>query len=541
MTLPQSASPRRTKPVFTGDGTTVFYSGTDYVVRRWQVREGREGAPIPGIEPNDMSMLATDAQGKWLAFGNSSAIVLWDLAADKRGGPALAGHVQVKRGTHMHTSVHRLAFSPEGRFLATTAGSQIKVWDLTTGTERAALQGHANLIEGIAFLPSGEKLVTAGSDGTVKLWNPAVVDRAMTLKGPDSFMAAAFSPDGRLLATGGGRGLLLWNPQTGKQVRALEGHQMLVECLAFHPDGTHLVSGTSDFPHQNGRTNELFVWEVNTGRLVQRLEGNGPGISYVGYSRDGRKLASVSKGTIHIWQMATGQILHTWKHPRGAYWKAVAWHPDGRHLVAASDWANDIQLWDLVTGTQVQQLEPSEQYNVKPETMANVYSLAFSPDGKWLAAGGPNRVHIWETADFRRAYILRDISGGAYQVAFSPDNTRLATAGLDVRLWNFRRGQEVLRLEDHTSPVKSVSFSPNGQLLVTASTDATARLYDATPVPEPPPQTWREWWEQTWPGVVLGMGIVILLLIFILVFLVMRRLFRWIRRRFRKVTEPQPG
>jgi WD40 repeat protein len=209
--------------------------------------------------------------------------------------------------------------------------------------------------------------------------------------------------------------------------------------------------------------------------------------------------------------------------------------------VAASDWANDIQLWDLVTGTQVQQLEPSEQYNVKPETMANVYSLAFSPDGKWLAAGGPNRVHIWETADFRRAYILRDISGGAYQVAFSPDNTRLATAGLDVRLWNFRRGQEVLRLEDHTSPVKSVSFSPNGQLLVTASTDATARLYDATPVPEPPPQTWREWWEQTWPGVVLGMGIVILLLIFILVFLVMRRLFRWIRRRFRKVTEPQPG
>jgi WD40 repeat protein len=295
-----------------------------------------------------------------------------------------------------HTDwVNSVAFSPDGRLLASGSCGQrdsggnciqgeIKLWEVATGSLVRTLSGHTNWVNSVAFSPDGRLLASGSSDRTIKLWEVATGSLVRTLSGHTNWVrSVAFSPDGRLLASGSDdKTIKLWEVATGSEVRSLTGHTDYVRSVAFSPDGKLLASGSND--------KTIKLWEVATGSEVRSLTGHTDYVRSVAFSPDGKLLASGSNDkTIKLWEVATGSEVrtlsgHTW------YVTSVAFSPDGRLLASGSD-DGTIKLWEVASGREVRTLSGHT---------GSVFSVAFSPDGRLLASGSNDKtIKLWDISD----------------------------------------------------------------------------------------------------------------------------------------------
>jgi WD40 repeat protein len=299
-----------------------------------------------------------------------------------------------------------------------------------------------------------------------------------TLSGhTDRVFSVAFSPDGRLLASGSSdKTIKLWDVATGSLVRTLSGHTWSVFSVAFSPDGRLLASGSY---------REIKLWEVATGSEVRTLSGHVSDVTSVAFSPDGRLLASGSfDTTINLWDVATGSLVRTLPDSRASVY-SVAFSPDGR-LLASGSLEETIKLWDVTTGSLVRTLTGHTD---------SVYSVAFSPDGRLLASGScqrnsnyfcsqgeikPGEIKLWDVTTGSLVRTLTGHTDSVYSVAFSPDGRLLASGSRDatIKLWEVASGSLVRSLSGHVSDVTSVAFSPDGRLLASGSADNTIKLWD---------------------------------------------------------------
>jgi DNA-binding beta-propeller fold protein YncE len=280
--------------------------------------------------------------------------------------------------------VHGVAFSPDGRLLATAGGGgAARLWDPATGDCLRTLDGHDGHVWGVAFSPDGRLLATAGGDRTARLWDPATGEHLRTLRGHGgSGKGVAFSPDGRLLATASDDGTArLWDPGRGRRncLRTLTGHDGHVNGVAFSPDGRLLATAGGD------KTARL--WDPATGEHRRTLRGHGGTVTGVAFSPDGRLLATGScDNTARLWDPATGDCLRTLTG-HGRMHGGVAFSPDGR-LLATAGLDGTARLWDPATGDCLSTLT----YHNSGDN-----GVAFSPDGLLLAIGSDDgTARLWD-------------------------------------------------------------------------------------------------------------------------------------------------
>lgn len=288
--------------------------------------------------------------------------------------------------------------------------------------EIGTMKGHENGVRTLAFAPTGKMVATGSYDKTIKLWNLDSRREVESLTGhADTVYGVRFSPDGRMLAScSADRSIKLWDVASRKELTSFREQEKTVYALEFTGDGKSLVSGGGD-------------------------------------------------GSVRRWDLK-GNTVWT-KNPHTNYVRSVAISPDGT-VVASGSWDGTVKVLDIVSG---------EEKAMYQKYGRRIYSVAFSPNGQWLAiAGELGAVHLWE---WKKAgsYVpsFGQYAAWVSAVAFNPTGTRIASSSSDgsIQIWDAGTYEKLATLKGHEDWVSSVAFSPDGATLASAGWDKQIKLW----------------------------------------------------------------
>jgi WD40 repeat protein len=297
------------------------------------------------------------------------------LAASNESTPAKMPIPEIKPSAAVRSAINSLAFHPAGQRIAVGRYREVELRNGNTTIGK--LTGHSSEVRGIAFSPDGKLLATAGGNpgqyGEIKLWEASTGKELRDWRGHrDNIFAIAFSPDGALLATCSyDRLIKLWEVATGQEIRTLKDHTDAVFSMAFSSDGKRLASVSAD------RTVKL--WDVATGVRLFTLSDALDALNAVAFHPSGKWLAGAGADRIiRIWELGTseGRQLRSMIAHEDAI-NALAFSPDGK-LLASTGADKLVKLWDAATLLETHTCEVQSDW---------VFALAFSPDGKRLAVG----------------------------------------------------------------------------------------------------------------------------------------------------------
>ncbi|MFD8996700.1 WD40 repeat domain-containing serine/threonine protein kinase [Streptomyces abikoensis] len=395
---------------------------TEEVLERLSVTGPGTALPValpvapPDAPPASPPSTAPVVPGKPLArrsvlFGGAAAAVaipayfLWPKSGDggsgdsKSGGDGSGGDgkdpaLPVARLSGHTSQVECLAFSPDGRTLASgDFNGTVRLWDVGTGNAITTFkgQGHTGWVMSLVFGRDGQTLYSGGFDKTLKGWDvrSGLPRDVASYDGQfDSVGCLALSPDGTTLAVGVGSRVELTDPSTGRRTVTFTGHTGSMRGVAFSPDGRSVASVAAD----TKANSVVQLWDAGTGRGIKSLTGtDGKTFSSVTFSPDGRTVMASGTG-VHLWDVDTGGPVATLTdaHP---YLETAAYRP-GKAVIAGAGGVREpnikdgtgktVSLWDVATRQVTTTLKA-----VMPESRhdTSISKLAFSPDGKLLAAG----------------------------------------------------------------------------------------------------------------------------------------------------------
>jgi WD40 repeat protein len=329
-------------------------------------------------------------------------------------------------------------------------------------------------VNGLAFSPDGERIASAGGDGSIKIWNSRMGDMVQSFPAhANSVVAVTFHPDGNQLASvGADRLVRVWDLTTGDELFAapcdIVRKNGSAYTVAFSHDGRRLAAASEG---------AVRIWDWPDHRLLHSLPPHGFHSIPVAFSRDGRRLATFAgeRGLLHLWDAETGQLLGTILAHRGPV-TGLAFSPDGKWLASAS-YAKGVKLSDSTTGALLHTVD----------SHTNVECVAISPDAKLVASGGEDEtVRIWSTTTDREVLALSGHTGRCCCVAFSPDGLRLASASTDrtIRVWDAtplqgNEHQEFLNFTRHDDEIRTLAVSPDeSQRVASAGSDGTVKVWD---------------------------------------------------------------
>jgi RNA polymerase sigma factor (sigma-70 family) len=430
--------------------------------RAWAGKEAERGAPTPAAPAQPRPEPAARAQEPEDPL---------PLGAVARLGSARLRH---------EGAVRALAFAPGGKQLASaSADKSLRVWDATTGKEVRRFTDHQADVLCAAYSPDGTRLASGGTDCTVRVRDAATGRRLLALDGHEvAVNQVAFSPDGKVLASASGPAVRLWSAQTGKLLHRLTdpkfakkspGPLPVVSLLAFARDGKTLLTV--------GPLDTVSVWAVTPGKCLRQFHIRGGTAYAVALASDGRTLAVVTVSNpvgaarflVRLWDVAAEKELRALAFTEPPY--AVAFTPDGKHLAAAGH-GQEVCIWEVESGKRVR------TFKGLPEPHR---ALAVAPDGKTIATGGEQRVRLWEVTSGQDRLRLADWPG-IRALALSGDGKLAALGCRDhtVRLVDRASGRELRRCGGAgNGEPGAVAFLPDGKTVVAVSEASWAlRFFD---------------------------------------------------------------
>jgi eukaryotic-like serine/threonine-protein kinase len=508
----------------------------------WDLVTRKPKVKLPGDVFGDVAL---SASGDLVAFATQNeqaepCVDLWNLAAGRLASTVIR-----------QVPVSSLALSPDGKLLATLdKEGNVALVECTSGISLTNI--HATLGRGfgvLAFSPDGNRLAIGEDYGVIRIlnWRSGVV---LPIQTPtfDGVTVVAFSPKGELVAAGFGftsRTIKLWDASSGESRGQLTNHTDWVRALAFSPDGQRLASGSVD--------QTIRVWSVTNQTELCCLRGHQSGVVALAFLPDGRTLLSGGDdGSIRLWDLpssngtddppglasASGTIpgkvdLSSYSpenvNPYALLRLGTAFTADGRCVIRI-DQQGGLGVWDVSSARLKEALTAMG---------SNLWSVALSPDDRWLAVGSgsgminiwdwhlrrmigqcaipcdwcgvirfsPSRrfLHasvllksgrlvykIWRTNDWQEVSLPEHLRAGLRSAALSPDD-RLIAVGYedgDIRLSEFPDCGHEVAVAKCKASVYDMHFSPDGKRLISAGADGRVALWDVV--------RWRE--SATWRG-----------------------------------------
>lgn len=318
----------------------------------------------------------------------------------------------------------------------------------------------------VAYSPDGRLLATGSSNGEIKIWSADDYQEILCCRGHQAWvMSLSFSPDGRYLASASDDHLVkIWDLPTGNCLSTYTEHTDSVNTVKFHPNGRTIASG--------GQDATIRFWDLSaTVPLIKTLVGHEGGrVWSIDFSPDGELLVSGSEDrTIRIWDAATGACLAAWIAHE--HWvRSVVFSPDG-NTIASSSFDRTIKIWDARTYECLQTLHGHQQ---------RVVALAFSPDNLHLISGSNDRtVKLWDLATGRCLKTFFGHGDGIWAVAYHPYRERIASGARDytTKIWDLHTGVCTKTLTGYANAVYSIAASPDGAYLASAHEDRTVKIW----------------------------------------------------------------
>jgi len=408
---------------FNKDDTQLVTTAWDNVMRIWDIERGVELNSFVGFDGRLLSAtFSPDGEHIAITTGNvgdniatersdSSSIWIWDITPRDQQS-VYRGH---------NDWLWTADISPDGTLAASGSGplrlpdnatgeqlaqidTSVHIWNIETGETIHILEAHGNTVDSVLFLPDGNRLLSAGWDGL----------------------------------------LILWDIETGERIQLYRdpAHEGQYYKMALNSDGSQFAVTSND--------GLVRLWDTETAELLQTFDGHGgQAVNGVDFSNDDTLLVTSGSDTlVHLWDITSGSIVQTMTGHTSSVNEAK-FNPDNT-LIVTSSWDDTIRFWSVATGTEIRQLTGHN---------GNTFGLAFSADGQvLLSTSQDTSVRMWDVDSGEELHRFNSHTDWIQEVILSPDGTFAISAGQDnsVRVWRIAR-----------TPAELTSFAENNRYIYT--------------------------------------------------------------------------
>jgi WD40 repeat protein len=441
---------------YSQDGARLASAGEDRIIRIWDVDGGRLLGTL-SKHTDRIGAITWHPEGRILVSAAWDRTArLWDTATFE---PIILLNAHADQVT-------ALALSPDGSLLACAdSANTIHIWDPVTTKEMHVLHEHQNEIRCLAFSSDSQQLASGGADRMIRLWDPRagrlILGRGQSA--PQRTHLAVVHEGKHLASTCGGAQLRVWNVASGRPGGQPAGAPQ-PEVLAGSPDGRWLAGG---------HDKHILLWDAATGQMHTTLEGQAGNVAALAFAPDSTILASASAsdGTVWLWNVETREpVLVVPMAADACTVETLAFHPQEQFLAAGGiDWLatggsdGAVSVWDVA------------QRQLVGTFRRGATAIAFHPAGRWLAAASLQKsLCVWDMQTGQLALELTGHTDTVTCVAYSPDGAWLVSGSEDrtLRFWNVG-SRELVTIQTLDTPIKAMTFSADGRYLFTGNGNTT--------------------------------------------------------------------
>jgi len=432
-------------------------------------------------------------------ISNRGVVQIWDVATK--------ACIQMFNEDYVCSGyTQQVSFSPSGERIFAMVDYNALIWDVDKGT--CICEDEIPYASTGAFCQDDSHIIVGYEDGTIRIFNYEKGECENIFEGKNTkafnmINSVDVKNDYVVSASMDGT-IRVWSKKQNSCIKTLEGHLRSVETVQFSPEGNRIVSSSLD--------GTIREWDVKTGQCLQEIDAYKTDASSSSYTADGKQFISTSKnGFVRVWDSETGFSDITLKCPFGRVTSA-SYSFDNNYIAIASE-SHDIDIWEIESGSLVISLSAPTFVNsvsffpnsyliaagcfdntvrvwdaAQGEILlslkghsADVCFVDVSHDGKYIASASDDKtIRIWNAENGNCLQIMKEDTI-PLAVSFSPDNQQIVSATCTkLNTWDLKSGKKLHAMKGHSMNVNSVSYSPDGKFIVSASDDLSLRVWEAS-------------------------------------------------------------